>query len=177
MKLIILYGAPAVGKLAVGKELEKITGYKLFHNHLSLDMVEGIFTSKDKIFWPLVQKFRLEMIDAAAKEKVKGVIFTSGYSGQPKDETLEGMIKIVKKYGGKTYFVHLVCSREEMFRRVKSTDRKKHLKTTTIARLKKLLPHWDMDKEIPFKEENIRIDNTKISAKNVANMIKKQYRL
>ena len=34
MKHLFLYGAPAVGKLTVAKELADLTGYKLFHNHL-----------------------------------------------------------------------------------------------------------------------------------------------
>jgi tRNA uridine 5-carbamoylmethylation protein Kti12 len=32
MKLIFLYGPPAVGKLTVAQELVTLTGYKLFHN-------------------------------------------------------------------------------------------------------------------------------------------------
>jgi len=177
MKLIIIYGPPAIGKLTIARELEKITGYKVFHNHLTLDMVEGIFSSKDKIFWPLVHEIRLRMIEVAAKEQVKGIIFTSGYRGQSKDETLEEMIKINKKYHGITYFVHLKCDKKELFKRVKSEERKQHLKTVTITKLKKALSVWDMEKNVPFKEQNITIDNTNLSAKNVAQMIKKQYKL
>lgn len=43
MKLIFLYGPPAVGKFTVGKVLVKLTGYKLFHNQLTSDLVESIF--------------------------------------------------------------------------------------------------------------------------------------
>jgi len=177
MKLIIIYGPPAIGKLTIAKELEKITSYKVFHNHLTLDMIEGIFSSKDKIFWPLVHEIRLRMIEAAANEKVKGIIFTSGYRGQSKDETLEEMIKINKKYHGVTYFVHMKCDKKELFKRVKYEERKKYLKTLTIVKLKKALSAWDMKKDVPFSKNNITIDNTNLSAKNVAKMIKKQYKL
>lgn len=43
MKLIFIYGQPAVGKLTVAKELEKITGYKILHNHLFVDLVRSVF--------------------------------------------------------------------------------------------------------------------------------------
>ena len=43
MKLIILFGPPAVGKMTVGQELEKITRLKLFHNHMSLELVNQFF--------------------------------------------------------------------------------------------------------------------------------------
>ena len=36
MKLLLLFGDAAVGKMTVGQELAKITGLKLFYNHLIL---------------------------------------------------------------------------------------------------------------------------------------------
>jgi len=32
VKLVIIFGPQAVGKMTVGQELEKITGLKLFHS-------------------------------------------------------------------------------------------------------------------------------------------------
>ena len=43
MNLVFIYGPPGVGKLTVAKELAGLTGYKLFHNHLSIDWVLPVF--------------------------------------------------------------------------------------------------------------------------------------
>ncbi|MBD0327065.1 MAG: AAA family ATPase, partial [Pyrinomonadaceae bacterium] len=43
MKLIFLHGLPGVGKLTVARELAKLTGFKVFHNHLAVDLVESLF--------------------------------------------------------------------------------------------------------------------------------------
>ncbi|MCH7663235.1 MAG: shikimate kinase, partial [Chloroflexi bacterium] len=43
MKFIILFGPLAVGKMTVGQELEKLTGLKLFHNHLTIELVLPFF--------------------------------------------------------------------------------------------------------------------------------------
>jgi replication-associated recombination protein RarA len=43
MNLIFLYGPPGVGKLTVAQELAGMTGYKLFHNHLTVDLVYAVF--------------------------------------------------------------------------------------------------------------------------------------
>ena len=43
MRLIFIYGLPAVGKLTVAKELAAKTGYKLFHNHLVVDLLISTF--------------------------------------------------------------------------------------------------------------------------------------
>jgi tRNA uridine 5-carbamoylmethylation protein Kti12 len=44
MKLVFLHGAPAVGKLTVARELSALTGFRLFHNHLTVDLATSLFT-------------------------------------------------------------------------------------------------------------------------------------
>ncbi|KAA1807131.1 hypothetical protein FXB61_003723 [Bacillus cereus] len=39
MKLILIFGPQAVGKMTVGQELATLTGLKLFHNHMTIDLV------------------------------------------------------------------------------------------------------------------------------------------
>lgn len=54
MKLVILYGPPAVGKLTVGAELAELTGFKLFHNHLTTDMVMSLFPHGSETYTRLI---------------------------------------------------------------------------------------------------------------------------
>ena len=39
MKLVLLFGDCAVGKMTVGQELAKITDLRLFHNHMTIEPV------------------------------------------------------------------------------------------------------------------------------------------
>jgi tRNA uridine 5-carbamoylmethylation protein Kti12 len=75
MRLIFIYGPPASGKLTVATELVKLTGFKLFHNHVSIQFVQSIFEFGTKTFWRLTSKYRLEMLEEASKAGVN-VIFT-----------------------------------------------------------------------------------------------------
>ena len=43
MKLVVLFGPPAVGKMTVGRELERFTGLRLFHNHMTIDLALRFF--------------------------------------------------------------------------------------------------------------------------------------
>ena len=43
MKLLFLIGNGAVGKMTVGQELMKLTGLRLFHNHMTIEPVIEIF--------------------------------------------------------------------------------------------------------------------------------------
>ena len=45
--LVIIIGPHAVGKMTVGQELEKITGLKLFHNHMSIELARKLFEFSD----------------------------------------------------------------------------------------------------------------------------------
>ena len=49
MKLVIIFGPQAVGKMTAGQELEKITGLKLFHNHMTNDLVSCFFDYGSKV--------------------------------------------------------------------------------------------------------------------------------
>lgn len=39
MSLVIIFGPQAVGKMTVGHALEDITDLKLFHNHMTIELV------------------------------------------------------------------------------------------------------------------------------------------
>ena len=43
MKLVFILGNAAVGKMTVGQELMKITGLRLFHNHITIEPVLEVF--------------------------------------------------------------------------------------------------------------------------------------
>jgi len=76
MKLVIIFGLQAVGKMTVGHELEKITNLKLFHNHKSIDVVHPIFSYGTDEGRRLVKLFRVEIFKAMAKSDMAGLIFT-----------------------------------------------------------------------------------------------------
>ena len=52
--LVIIFGPPAVGKMAVGMELARLTGYKLFHNHMTADAVMPVFPFESPSYTKLV---------------------------------------------------------------------------------------------------------------------------
>ena len=43
MKLVFILGDAAVGKMTVGQELMKLTGLRLFHNHMTIEPVIALF--------------------------------------------------------------------------------------------------------------------------------------
>ena len=73
MKLVFIIGSGAVGKMTVGQELMKITGLRLFHNHMTIEPVIEIFGSFNR---DAVNKLRHVIFEEFAKSDNYGMIFT-----------------------------------------------------------------------------------------------------
>jgi shikimate kinase len=175
MRLVFIYGPPASGKLTVATELAKLTGFKLFHNHISIQFVQSIFEFGTKPFWRLTGKYRMEMLEAAAKEGID-TIFTFVYSKGEDDRFVNHVVQVVRSHHGQVCFVRLYCDREELARRVTASQRKRMGKVSTEETLSDLFRRYNLDSEIPFRK-SLSIDTTSQSPKSVAKSIARRYRL
>src|SRR6266581_7019289 len=80
MRLIFLYGPPAVGKLTIAKVLAEKTGYKLLHNHLLVNPITEVFPFENPANRLLVREFRLRIVEEAVKSNIN-LIATFGIAG------------------------------------------------------------------------------------------------
>ena len=76
MHLVVLFGPPAVGKMTVGHELCRLTGYRLFHNHLTIEPFLGIFEFGSPSFARLSSEFRRRVLEEAIVSGLPGLVFT-----------------------------------------------------------------------------------------------------
>src|SRR5437870_12904783 len=122
MRLVFIYGPPASGKLTVATELAKLTGFKLFHNHVSIQFVQSIFEFVTKTFWRLTGNYRLEMIEQAAKDEID-TIFTFVYSKCEDVRYVEYVLKSVRSNRGQLWSVRLFSDLTVLFRRLMLSQR------------------------------------------------------
>ncbi len=176
MNLIIIYGPPAVGKLTVANELSKLTSYKVLHNHLVIDLINSIFDRNDKMFWKLIDSYRLDLVEKAAVKKINGLILTTVNIKNQDDLFIKNLIKINEQNFGKTYFIQLTCDITEIKKRLQATSRNKHGKLTDIKTFEDFISKNEVLEAIPFVE-SLKINNTFISPQETANIIKKHYGL
>jgi AAA domain len=133
MKLIFLYGLPATGKLTVARELAAMTGYKLFHNHLTVDLLLSVFEFGSPAFVALREEIWLSVFDRAGSSQMPGLIST--FAPEPTVQTgfLKNVAATVEKRGGEVDFVELVCPRSELRRRLGNPSRLEHRKLTSVT--------------------------------------------
>jgi shikimate kinase len=176
MNLIFIYGAPAVGKLTVAKEFSKITGYKLFHNHLVIDMIMSIFDWDHPERRRLARKFRTELFQSAAKNNINIVTTFGNTANESSSLFLKEMTKAIKDCGGTVYLVHLYCDKSELMKRVTGEERKQHGKITTTEHLERKLSEIDVMSKFDYKD-TLSIDNTSVSPHDVAKKIKEHFHI
>lgn len=76
MTLVILFGPHAVGKMTVGRALEQKTGLRLFHNHMTIDLIHPLLSYGSPEGRALVGRIRQDIFETVAKSDLEGMIFT-----------------------------------------------------------------------------------------------------
>lgn len=175
MKIVFIYGAPSVGKLSVAKELTRLTGFLLFHNHLTLDEAEHFYEWGTSEFWNFVTQKRLEKVADAARKNEKGIIMTYVYQGTQKDDGyIDELKKMAAQTNSKIYFVELTCDLEELKKRVVSPSRLQYKKIKSVDQLV-----FSLSKSVKTGElkADLSIDNTVLNPVSVATEISFQFSL
>lgn len=186
MKLVLLFGPQAVGKMTVGQELAKITGLKLFHNHMTIDLVSNFFSYGTDEGKRLVDLYRMEMFKAVANSHLEGLIFTYTWCFNLEEdwEYTERICNIFKEKDANIYFIELEADLEERLKRNKTSNRienkptKRNLDKSEKWILEAEHKYRNNSYENEINEKNyLRINNKNISAKDVAKMIKEKFDL
>jgi shikimate kinase len=165
--LVFLYGPPAVGKLTVAKLLAERLGFRVLHNHLTIDAVAPVLDFDTDAFWRVVGRLRSDLVAAAAGEGID-LVYTYVYA--PGDEAVIDPLVVPYERAGGVTFVQLLAPREELLRRVAAESRRAHGKITDAATLSEVLDRYDLYSPIPGRE-TLTLDAGVLSAAEAADRI------
>jgi hypothetical protein len=173
MRLVLLYGPPGVGKLSAGTELAALTGFKLFHNHLTVNMLRAVFPFGSEPWRRLLYQFRRDVFAEAARQGID-LVFTAAAKAAPEyAAVVRSWCEPVWSEDGQVLFVQLVCDREELLKRVQNESRRALDKLTDPQRL---VDQFDLDVTLPFAP-HLRIDSTHMGPAEVAAQIAQHFAL
>ena len=183
MKFVCILGDSAVGKMTVGQELEKITGFSLFHNHMTIELVLDVFKS---FHIPAIEALRKTIFEEFTKTDLPGLILTLQLPFDQADEIdyLNDLILFFENKGIESYILELDASLEERLIRNKTENRLNHkaskrdIKTSENRLIKAYENYRFISLPGEIKHKNfLQIDNTNISAEEVAIYTKNYFNL
>lgn len=186
IKFVLIFGPQAVGKMTVGQELEKMTGLKLFHNHMSIEFVTPFFSYSSAEGKRLVKTIRQAMFEEVADSDLKGLIFTFLWSFDKKAdwEYVNEICSIFERKQADIYFIELEAPLDIRLERNRTENRLQHkptkrdlsfsernlLKAANESRLNSYVGEVQ-------RENYYRIDNSDMSANEVARRIVERFYL
>jgi cytidylate kinase len=186
MKLIILFGPPAVGKMTVGMALAKRTGLKLLYNHMTLELVNQFFPFGTTAFERLDKSIRFDIFREIASSDLKGLIFTLVWAinYEEDEQYVDEITEIFNNHGGEVLLVELKAHLSERLRRNKEELRlyhkpsKRDLETSEKSLISFEENYVMNSTESDFPDKDIlRIENTNLSPDEVVEIIINHYKL
>ena len=183
MKLVVIIGAGAVGKMTVGQELAKITDLRLYHGHMDIEIGVAVF---GKRVAKVDRGIRELIFEEFANSDLYGMIFTYmwAFDHQSDWDYIDSLVDIFRRKGADIYYVELVAPQEIRLQRHTTENRlqnkasKRNIEWSTALLLNEDEKYRlvSNEGEIPF-DNYIKIDNSNLQPDEVAKMIADNFSL
>jgi chloramphenicol 3-O-phosphotransferase len=168
MNLVVLHGPAAVGKLTVARELARLTGYRLFHNHLVVDAVTAVFDFGSEPFVRLREEIWLAVLREAARGGVS-LLFTFTPERTVRESFVADAVAAIEREGGRVLFVELTCPPSELERRLENGSRAEFGKLRSKALFQELRAKGAF--EYPKLPSDLTVDTAALSPEQAAALI------
>lgn len=183
MHLTVITCPVAVGKMTVGRELSRRTGYPLFHNHMTVEPLVGIFGFGSPSYGRLSTAIRSMIIAEAVRADLPGLIMTLVIDfDDPRDpQLLADRVAPVGAAGGTVDYVELVADQATRLTREGTALRMEHKATKRdVEAARRLLRRIDETArtssggDFPLPGRHLVIDNTHLTPELVADQVIEQ---
>lgn len=178
---LLIFGPPAVGKMAVGQAIEAATGIRLFHNHLSIEPVLHFFPFGSPSFSRLVTGFRRHLFAEVARSDLPGLAFTFVWDLTNAEDLafVAESCRTFEDAGAEVALVELKASltrrlarnRTEERLREKPSKRDLDRSEQDLLRLEHSGRQLNSAGPLPLPYQHVVVDNTDLSVMAAANVI------
>jgi hypothetical protein len=138
MKLLFLHGPPASGKLTVAREVAARNGWRLFDNHLTVDLALALCDFGTPGFVALREQVWLAGFRRALADRLPGLIFTFNPENSVPQRFIDDLFAEFAAAGAEIIPVELTADEAEIERRLGAASRHDKRKLTDLALYRRL---------------------------------------
>jgi hypothetical protein len=175
MHLVFLHGPPASGKLTIARELGAITGFRVFHNHITVDALLSVFEFGSPPFIELRERIWLDVMAEAANTGLAGLVFTFAPERTVRTNFVPNLMARLGRAAVTTHFIKLHCPAAEIEKRLGDPSRRDSQKLRSVDLYRSLLDAGAF--EYPPLPADLTIDTSEFEPRESARFIVDHCRL
>jgi|SRR5579883_1138172 tRNA A37 N6-isopentenylltransferase MiaA len=180
--LVVLIGPSAVGKMTVGQELMRLTGFRLFYNHQVIDLLTTYFPFGSPSFNRLEPRFRTLVIEEAAASGLSLIVTSARRWTEPEgQQVLRTWLDAYAKRGYIVCIAELNAPLAVRLERHHGENRRRHKRVAGISDAKfrqfDAINPWDSSAPLPADLPYLRLDTEHLTAEATARRIREHFGL
>ena len=142
MQVIFIFGPTASGKLTVAREVAAATGFKLFPDHLAVQLVDSVFDSGMRPYVRIREWAWTEVLREAVHAN-RSLVFTFKPQATIRTSFISHACVIIERLGGDIVFVELTCPEAVLESRIETADRRALHKLARVDEYRRLRDHGE----------------------------------
>lgn len=143
MRLLVIFGPPAVGKMTVGRAVASRSEFRLFHNHAVLEPLLEVFDYGTPPFRRLLGEFRRQVVEEAAAADVDLILtYVWGLDLAEDARWIDDKVSHYAQRGAEVSFVELYADLDTRLARNRTEHR---------------LAEKRSKRDVAWSEENVRL--------------------
>lgn len=178
-QLVIIVGPQAVGKMSVGLELSRLTGFKFMHNHQTIDLLLPLFDFGSPSFMRLLFEFRRSIFEEMATSDHSGFIYSGiwDFSSSLDRMEFDSYCEPFNRIGARISFVELEASLEKRIERNKTELRlankpsKRDVEKSEERLIRSKSRTLNSSGDFPYPDQHLKINNEDLNPLEVANRV------
>jgi hypothetical protein len=167
MKLVFIYGRPAVGKLTVARALAAQTGGRLFHNHLAVNLALSMYDFGTPEFIAYRELLWNDAFRRAREGRIPLLIFTFNPENTVSQRFVDGLLSDYAAEESEVIPVELVASEATIEARLGSESRRRDGKALDVAMYRELRARGSFETPA-MPSPKLRLDTEKLSSAEAA---------
>lgn len=189
MRLLVIFGPPAVGKMTVGREIARRSTFRLLHNHALIEPLLDVFDYGTPPFHRLLGEWRVRVVEEAALAGTDLLLtYVWGLDLQSDVDELTQHVRPYVEAGAEVSFVELVAdldtrlerNRTELRLAEKRSKRDVEWSDANVREMERFVmntdPALDAGPALPgaallAQHRHLRLDNRELSAEEAAGRI------